>query len=99
MRTIAVVGGGNSSEFEISVKSAREVSASLENIYDTYLVMIRGNDWYYEDGSGRAVAVDKNNFTIKLPSIVVVRFDAVFIAIHGSPGENGSSADILRCWE
>ncbi|MEZ5000123.1 MAG: hypothetical protein R2727_05540 [Bacteroidales bacterium] len=98
MRTIAVVGGGNSSEFEISVKSAREVSASLENIYDTYLVMIRGNDWYYEDGSGRAVAVDKTTSQL-LPSIVVVRFDAVFIAIHGSPGENGSSADILRCWE
>lgn len=88
MRTIAVVGGGNSSEFEISVKSAREVARSLENIYETYLVMIRGNDWYYEDNTGRAVPVDRNNFTIKLHD-TVVRFDAVFIAIHGSPGENG----------
>ena len=88
MRTIAVVGGGNSSEFEISVKSAREVVRSLENIYETYLVMIRGNDWYYEDNTGRAVPVDRNNFTIRLHD-TVVRFDAVFIAIHGSPGENG----------
>lgn len=88
MKTIAVVGGGNSSEYEISVKSAREVIRSLEGLYNSYLIMIRGNDWYWEDAGGRAVAIDKNSFTLKLHDRIV-RFDAVFIAIHGTPGENG----------
>lgn len=88
MRTIAVVGGGNSSEYEISVKSAREVARSLEGLYDCYMILLRGNDWYWEDNIGRAIPVDKNNFTIKLHDRVI-RFDAVFIAIHGAPGENG----------
>jgi D-alanine-D-alanine ligase len=88
MRTIAVLGGGNSSEFDISVKSATEVAKSLSGRYNTYLIMIRGNDWYWEDPNGRAVAIDKNRFTLTLHD-TVVRFDAVFIVIHGTPGENG----------
>jgi len=88
MKTIAIAGGGNSSEYEISVKSAQEVTRSLEGRYNTYLIMIRGNDWYWEDAGGRAIAIDKNSFTLKLHDRIV-KFDAVFIAIHGTPGENG----------
>ena len=46
MKTIAIVAGGNSSEFNISLKSARAVEKALSGRYDTYLVMIRGLDWY-----------------------------------------------------
>ncbi len=88
MKTIAIVTGGNSSEFDISVKSARAVERSLTNHYDTYLIMIKGLDWYWEDNSGQIFKVDKNTFTLKLFD-KLVRFDAVFIAIHGNPGENG----------
>jgi len=88
MKTIAIVAGGNSSEFEISVKSARAVERALTNRYDTYLIMIKGVDWYWEDLSGQIYKVDKNTFTLKLHNRLV-RFDAVFIAIHGTPGENG----------
>lgn len=88
MRKIAVVGGGNSSEFEISVKSAQEVVNALDSIYETYLITISGLDWYWEDPNGRAIPVNKDNFSLKLADRTV-RFDAVFIAIHGSPGENG----------
>lgn len=88
MRTIAVAGGGNSSEYEISVKSATDVARSLEGIYKVYLIIIRGDNWYWEDPTERAIPVDKNNFTLRLRD-EIVRFDAVFIAIHGTPGENG----------
>ncbi len=88
MRTIAIVGGGDSSEFEISVKSAEEVLKSLSGIYKSYLIKIKGADWYWEDNNGMALPVDKNRFTLKL-SDKIVKFDAVFIAIHGTPGENG----------
>jgi len=88
MKTIAIVAGGNSSEFGISVKSARAVEKALRGHYNTYLVMIRGLDWYWEDPSGRAHAIDKNTFSLRLDN-EYVRFSAIFIAIHGSPGENG----------
>ncbi len=88
MKTIAIVTGGNSSEFDISVKSALAVERALTNRYDIYLIMIKGPDWYWEDKSGQIFKVDKNNFSLKLFDRLV-RFDAVFIAIHGNPGENG----------
>ena len=88
MKTIAIVTGGHSSEFNISVKSARAVERALAGRYKTYLVMIKGSDWYWEDHSGMVHGIDKNTFTLRL-SDRLVRFDGVFIAIHGKPGENG----------
>jgi D-alanine-D-alanine ligase len=88
MRTIAVVAGGDSSEYEVSVKSAREVSKVLSSKYIVYIIMIRGTNWYWEDSKGRYHKVDKNDF-ILITDDYRIRFDAVFIAIHGTPGENG----------
>ncbi len=88
MRSIAIVAGGDSSEYEISVKSAQEVWKILSRAYAAYIIMIRGFNWYWEDPKGRYHSIDKNDFTLKLEDSKV-RFDAVFIAIHGSPGENG----------
>ena len=88
MRTIAIVAGGDSSEYEISVKSAREAARLLSAKYESYIIMIRGTSWYWEDPKGRYFTVDKNDFTLKTDDLRI-RFDAVFIAIHGTPGENG----------
>jgi D-alanine-D-alanine ligase len=88
MRTIAIAAGGDSSEYEISVKSAEQVSKSLSDSYMVYIIMIRGVNWYWEDEKGRYHPIDKNDFTLNVDDSKI-RFDAVFIAIHGSPGENG----------
>ncbi len=88
MKTIAIVAGGNSSEYPVSVKSAQGVAESLKGRYELYLITIRGMDWYWEDPKGRVISIDKNDFTLSLDS-GKVRFDAAFIAIHGNPGENG----------
>jgi D-alanine-D-alanine ligase len=88
MKTIAIVAGGDSSEFGISVKSAAEVSKALSARYITYIIMIRGTTWYWEDRKGRYHNVDKNDFTLDTDD-AKIRFNAVFIAIHGTPGENG----------
>jgi len=88
MRTIAIVAGGDSPEFEISVKSAVAVSNSLSSKYIVYIIMIRGENWYWEDSKGRYHSIDKNDFSLIVDDSKI-RFDAVFIAIHGSPGENG----------
>jgi D-alanine-D-alanine ligase len=88
MKTIAIVAGGDSSEFEISVKSGLEVCKALSSKYITYLIMIKGTNWYWEDGKGRFHNIDKNDFTL-ITDEYRIRFDGVFIAIHGKPGENG----------
>jgi D-alanine-D-alanine ligase len=88
MRTIAIVAGGNSSEFEISVKSASEVGKALSSKYSVYIIMIHETNWYWEDDKGRYHNVDKNDFSL-ITDEYRIRFDAVFIAIHGTPGENG----------
>lgn len=88
MKTIAIVAGGDSSEFGISVKSANEVSKVLTSRYITYVLTIQGTNWYWEDPKGRYHNVDKNDFTLQVDDIRI-RFNAVFIAIHGTPGENG----------
>jgi D-alanine-D-alanine ligase len=88
MRTIAVAAGGDSSEYEISVKSAHGVGKLLSAKYNVYIIMVRGSNWYWEDNKGRYHNIDKNDFTLKTDDLRI-RFDAVFIAIHGTPGENG----------
>jgi D-alanine-D-alanine ligase len=88
MKTIAIAAGGNSSEFEISVKSANEVCKALSSKYMVYIIMIRGSEWYWEDQKGSYYNIDKNDFTLVTDDLKI-RFDAVFIAIHGTPGENG----------
>jgi D-alanine-D-alanine ligase len=88
MKTIAIVAGGDSSEYEISVKSAHEVARLLSPEYDVFIIMIRGTSWYWEDQRGRYFPIDKNDFTLKTDDLRI-RFDAVFVAIHGTPGENG----------
>lgn len=88
MKTIAIVAGGDSSEYEISVKSAVEVYRMISHLYSAYIIMIRGTNWYWEDSKGRYYSIDKNDFTLKKDD-QKIRFDAVFIAIHGTPGENG----------
>ena len=88
MKTIAVVAGGDSSEYQISVKSGKSVAGIISSLYRVYLIIIRGSNWYWEDPKGRYHTVDKNNFTLKADDLTI-RFDAVFIAIHGKPGENG----------
>lgn len=88
MRTIAIVAGGNSSEYPVSVRSAEGVVKALEGKYRTYIITIRNTDWFWEDPKGRVFPVDKNDFTLVLDD-QRVSFDAAFIAIHGNPGENG----------
>lgn len=88
MRTVAIVAGGDSSEYEVSVKSANEVCKALSSRYIVYIIIIRGTNWYWEDQKGRYHNIDKNDFTL-VTDEYHIRFDVVFIAIHGTPGENG----------
>ena len=87
-RNIAILRGGNSSESTISIKSAAVVYKHIDcNLYTPFLVHIDGTDWYVVDGTEKRV-IDKNDFSFQTKHSKI-NFQGVFMAIHGSPGEDG----------
>lgn len=85
---IALVTGGYSGEAVISYKSAVTIEENLDREkYNVYKIDITPAGWFYVDGDLK-IRVDRKDFTIPLNG-QVVKFDAVFIGIHGSPGEDG----------
>lgn len=89
MYNVAVIAGGDSGEYEISLKTADNIFNQLDRtLFSPYLIHFRGTDWSYTDAQGTKYAIDKNDFSINLNG-QHIRFDVAFIAIHGTPGENG----------
>ncbi len=88
-RNIAIVGGGDSSEFVISVKSAAQILDLVnKEKYKAFPVTVRGTDWIAKLPDGSEVPVDLRDFSIRV-SGKKVRFEYAFIIIHGTPGEDG----------
>jgi D-alanine-D-alanine ligase len=88
-KTIAFVTGGYSGEAEISYKSAITIENNIDTEkYNVYKIDMHPTGWWYETPDGDDVAVDKNDFSIKLNGNKIT-FDAVLIGIHGTPGEDG----------
>ena len=89
MKNIAIVCGGNSGEYAISIQSGKVVEKHLDqNKYKGYLIVIRQLDWYFEGGDGKKHQIDKSDFSLNIAG-VNIQFDGVFNAIHGTPGEDG----------
>ena len=89
MKKIAIVCGGYSGEYEISISSAKVVKKHLDSSkYEAYVIVVQKDRWYHLEDDGTKTDVDKNDFSIKVNGKKVV-FDAVFNAIHGVPGEDG----------
>lgn len=88
-KKIALVAGGDSGEKVISIASAAVIKKNLDATrYEVYTIHISKAEWVYVPEKGKPTPVDKNDFSIKVGS-KKIRFDAVFIAIHGTPGEDG----------
>jgi D-alanine-D-alanine ligase len=88
-KNIALVAGGDSGEYEISIKSGIAVKKNINpDLYNVYPIVIKGDTWLYKGNENEISVVDKNDFSIKIAD-QKINFDCVFIAIHGSPGEDG----------
>jgi D-alanine-D-alanine ligase len=88
-KTIALVTGGFSGEAVISYKSATTIANNLDRTkFEVYKIDINPKGWFYELPDGRKTEVNKNDFSLQLDSRKV-QFDAVFIGMHGTPGEDG----------
>jgi D-alanine-D-alanine ligase len=98
-KKIALLTGGYSGEAQISYKSAITIYNNLDKAqYDVFKIDISPEGWIYEDEDGKRSVVDRNDFSINTGT-QHIRFDAVFIGIHGTPGEDGKLQgyfDMLR---
>ncbi len=88
-RTIAIVCGGDSSEHDVSLRSAQGLYSFFDKErYNVYIVDIKGLDWHVELPDGTATKIDRNDFSFQEDGKKKT-FDYAYITIHGTPGENG----------
>lgn len=87
-KTIALITGGFTGESVISLKSAAQIEQNLDaSKFEVYKIIISSKSWYYE-ANGQVIEVDKNDFSLLIAGKKVL-FDAIFVGLHGSPGEDG----------
>jgi len=88
-KNIAIIMGGYSSEYKISLKSGNVVFKYLDKQkFNPYRIVISKEKWVYLDKEENETIVNKHDFSIKIQNRILT-FDCVFNAIHGSPGEDG----------
>ncbi|WP_166965786.1 D-alanine--D-alanine ligase [Yeosuana marina] len=88
-KNIAIIMGGYSSEYKISLKSGNVVYDTLDSSkYNTYRIHIFKDKWVYVDDNNTEFPINKNDFSVTVNNSKTT-FDCVFNAIHGSPGEDG----------
>jgi D-alanine-D-alanine ligase len=88
-KNIAIIAGGYSGEYEISINSAGMILKNIDKEkYNPYLIYITKEKWVHVDENKIETMVDKNDFSITLNK-KKISFDCVFNIIHGAPGEDG----------
>ena len=88
-RTIAIVCGGDSSEHDVSLRSAQGLYSFFDKErYNVYIVDVKGQDWHVELPDGTTAQIDRNDFSF-IEDGKARLFDYAYITIHGTPGENG----------
>ncbi len=88
-RIIAIVAGGDTSEYEVSLRSAQGIYSFIDKErYELYIVVMHGTDWHVRLSDGQTEPVDRNDFSFTHDGNKV-KFDFAYITIHGTPGEDG----------
>jgi D-alanine-D-alanine ligase len=89
MKNIALLAGGYSGEYEVSIKSAKYVAANLKaDKYKVYTILVTRERWFYVTENNEEINIDRNDFSLTLKG-EKIKFDFAFITVHGTPGEDG----------
>ena len=89
MKNIAIVAGGYSSEYEVSLRSAKGIYGFIDKSrYNLFIVVLRKESWAVMLPDGSTPEIDKNDFSF-LTGGQKIKFDYAYITIHGWPGEDG----------
>jgi len=88
-KNIAIVAGGDSSEYVISVRSGANVLKAInQELFTPWLVRVKGEEWIVLDGENKLSDIDKSDFSFTVNG-QKCKFDYAYIIIHGTPGEDG----------
>jgi D-alanine-D-alanine ligase len=88
--------GGDSGEYEVSIGSAEQVKNNLDaEKYLVFPVLVKNGSWTYTDEAGMVFPFDRNHHCLFIGK-EQVRFECAFIAIHGTPGEDGKLQGYLE---
>lgn len=88
-KNIAIIAGGDSPEYEISIKSSKQIKKALDiNKYNIFTIIVRNNKWDLIDENNNSHPVCRDDFSCWINNIKT-KFDCAFMAIHGTPGEDG----------
>lgn len=112
-RHIAIIAGGDSSEHDVSLRSAAGIYSFLDKErYNISVINLQGHDWRvlpYDENrltitdeqlqdTDNWMQIDKNDFSY-IHKGKKIRFDCAYITIHGTPGENGLLQGYLEMME
>lgn len=88
-KNVAVVAGGFTGEYPVSINSAQNIATTLDpEKYAVYTIIVTENSWFYAGADEEKVAVNRDDFSLALNGRTIT-FDVAFITIHGTPGEDG----------
>lgn len=88
-RTVAIIAGGDSSEYEVSLNSAKGIYSFIDKEkYNLYIVELSKKAWEAVLADGTRAKIDKNDFSFMDGNNKIIP-DFAYITIHGTPGENG----------
>ncbi len=86
---VAVISGGDSSEFVVSVKSGANVYKAIDaNKFNPWLIQMKGKEWIVLQDDRKIADIDKSDFSCVVENRKV-SFDFAYITVHGTPGEDG----------
>ncbi|MCR5316489.1 MAG: D-alanine--D-alanine ligase [Bacteroidaceae bacterium] len=86
---IAIIAGGDSSEHDVSLRSAEGISSWLDRErYIVYTIEVKGFDWFAHLQDGSTAEVNRHDFSF-VEQGTKIKPDFAYITIHGTPGENG----------
>ncbi|MEN9338714.1 MAG: hypothetical protein RIQ62_26 [Bacteroidota bacterium] len=95
-RNIALVAGGYSGEYAISIKTALTIEQNIDpEKYRVYKIIVDKKQWCYTSPTGEQIEIDRSDFSLHIAG-EKIQFDVVFIAIHGTPGEDGKFQGYLE---
>lgn len=89
VRNIALMTGGDSSEWQIALQGAENIGNALDRSrYTPYTIVLRNGHWTYTAPDGTKSELDRNDFTLPVAGRKI-KLDYALIVIHGTPGEDG----------
>lgn len=95
-KKVALVAGGYTGEYEISIKTAVTIQNNIDpERYEVYKIIIDRSGWKYTAPDGSVIEVNRQDFSLNIQGQKIT-FDTVFIAVHGTPGEDGKFQGYLE---